>query len=74
MRQIVCDRKSMLYLYGLMLDYKDAMIGGGSNSPTPMPHKPAAAVHLVFNYPVAPRRGKERGASKESTPLPTPHL
>lgn len=27
--QIVCDRKSMLYLYGLMLDYSDAMIGGG---------------------------------------------
>jgi len=45
---IVCDRKSMLYLYGLMLDHKDAMIGG-FHSPTPMPHKPAAAViHLVF--------------------------
>jgi len=27
--RIVCDRKSMLYLYGLMLDYSDAMIGGG---------------------------------------------
>lgn len=27
--KIVCDRKSMLYLYGLMLDYSDAMIGGG---------------------------------------------
>ncbi|MBU7582534.1 MAG: iron-sulfur cluster assembly accessory protein [Nostoc sp. TH1S01] len=27
--QIVCDRKSLLYLYGLMLDYSDAMIGGG---------------------------------------------
>lgn len=27
--QIICDRKSMLYLYGLMLDYSDAMIGGG---------------------------------------------
>jgi iron-sulfur cluster assembly protein len=26
---IVCDRKSLLYLYGLMLDYSDAMIGGG---------------------------------------------
>ncbi len=27
--QIVCDPKSILYLYGLMLDYSDAMIGGG---------------------------------------------
>ncbi|MBW4619060.1 MAG: iron-sulfur cluster assembly accessory protein [Cyanosarcina radialis HA8281-LM2] len=27
--QIACDRKSMLYLYGLVLDYSDAMIGGG---------------------------------------------
>ena len=27
--KIVCDPKSMLYLYGLMLDYNDAMIGGG---------------------------------------------
>jgi iron-sulfur cluster assembly protein len=27
--KIVCDRKSLLYLYGLMLDYNDAMIGGG---------------------------------------------
>lgn len=27
--KIVCDRKSMLYLYGLLLDYSDAMIGGG---------------------------------------------
>ncbi|MGF1498668.1 MAG: HesB/IscA family protein [Elainellaceae cyanobacterium] len=27
--KVVCDRKSMLYLYGLMLDYSDAMIGGG---------------------------------------------
>jgi iron-sulfur cluster assembly protein len=27
--KIVCDRKSMLYLYGLVLDYNDAMIGGG---------------------------------------------
>lgn len=26
---IVCDRKSMLYLYGLVLDYSNAMIGGG---------------------------------------------
>ncbi len=27
--QVVCDPKSMLYLYGLMLDYSDALIGGG---------------------------------------------
>ena len=27
--KIVCDRKSILYLYGLILDYSDAMIGGG---------------------------------------------
>jgi iron-sulfur cluster assembly protein len=27
--KIVADRKSLLYLYGLMLDYSDAMIGGG---------------------------------------------
>ncbi|MGK7880352.1 MAG: HesB/IscA family protein [Crocosphaera sp.] len=27
--KIVCDRKSLLYLYGLVLDYSTAMIGGG---------------------------------------------
>lgn len=27
--KIVSDRKSLLYLYGLMLDYSDALIGGG---------------------------------------------
>jgi len=27
--KVVCDRKSLLYLYGLMLDYSDALIGGG---------------------------------------------
>jgi iron-sulfur cluster assembly protein len=27
--KIICDKKSLLYLYGLMLDYSDAMIGGG---------------------------------------------
>lgn len=27
--KIICDRKSMLYLYGLVLDYSDSMIGGG---------------------------------------------
>jgi len=27
--QVVCDPKSMLYLYGLVLDFNNAMIGGG---------------------------------------------
>lgn len=27
--KIVCDRKSLLYLYGMQLDYSNAMIGGG---------------------------------------------
>jgi iron-sulfur cluster assembly protein len=27
--KVVSDRKSLLYLYGLVLDYSDAMIGGG---------------------------------------------
>lgn len=27
--QVICDPKSMLYLYGLMLDYNTALIGGG---------------------------------------------
>jgi iron-sulfur cluster assembly protein len=27
--KIVCDRKSLLYIYGLVLDYSNAMIGGG---------------------------------------------
>lgn len=27
--KIVCDRKSLLYLYGLMLDYSNSLIGGG---------------------------------------------
>ena len=27
--KIVCDPKSLLYLYGLMLDYSNALIGGG---------------------------------------------
>lgn len=27
--QVVCDPKSLLYLYGLVLDYSDALIGGG---------------------------------------------
>ncbi|MFM6129910.1 MAG: HesB/IscA family protein [Sphaerospermopsis kisseleviana] len=27
--KIVCDPKSLLYLYGLVLDYSNSMIGGG---------------------------------------------
>jgi iron-sulfur cluster assembly protein len=27
--RIICDKKSLLYLYGLVLDYSNAMIGGG---------------------------------------------
>jgi iron-sulfur cluster assembly protein len=27
--KVVCDPKSILYLYGLVLDYNNAMIGGG---------------------------------------------
>ncbi len=27
--KVVCDRKSLLYIYGLALDYSDALIGGG---------------------------------------------
>jgi iron-sulfur cluster assembly protein len=27
--QVVCDPKSLLYLYGMVLDYSDALIGGG---------------------------------------------
>jgi iron-sulfur cluster assembly protein len=27
--KVVCDPKSMLYLYGLTLDYSNALIGGG---------------------------------------------
>jgi iron-sulfur cluster assembly protein len=27
--KLICDRKSLLYLYGLVLDYSNSMIGGG---------------------------------------------
>ncbi|HEY9811529.1 MAG TPA: iron-sulfur cluster assembly accessory protein [Halomicronema sp.] len=27
--KVLCDKRSMLYLYGLVLDYSNAMIGGG---------------------------------------------
>ncbi len=33
--RIVCDPKSLLYLYGLVLDYSNAMIGGGFDFTNP---------------------------------------
>ena len=27
--KVVCDRKSLLYLYGMLLDHSNALIGGG---------------------------------------------
>jgi iron-sulfur cluster assembly protein len=27
--QVVCDKKSLLYIYGMLLDYSTALIGGG---------------------------------------------
>ena len=33
--QIICDPKSVLYLYGLVLDYSTAMIGGGFDFTNP---------------------------------------
>jgi len=27
--QVICDPKSLLYIYGMMLDYSNALIGGG---------------------------------------------
>ncbi|KAL3818840.1 hypothetical protein ACJIZ3_004745 [Penstemon smallii] len=32
---IVCDPKSLLFLYGMQLDYSDALIGGGFNFTNP---------------------------------------
>ncbi|MFQ3616127.1 MAG: iron-sulfur cluster assembly accessory protein [Cyanobacteriota bacterium] len=37
--KVVCDPKSMLYLYGLVLDYSDAMIGGGFQFTNPNAHQ-----------------------------------
>ena len=31
----VCDPKSLLYLYGMQLDYSDALIGGGFSFSNP---------------------------------------
>ncbi len=33
--RIICDPKSLLYLYGLVLDYNNAMIGGGFDFTNP---------------------------------------
>lgn len=32
---IVCDPKSMLFLFGMQLDYSDALIGGGFSFSNP---------------------------------------
>lgn len=40
---VVSDPKSLLYIYGMQLDFSSALIGGASISPTPMPPRPAAA-------------------------------
>jgi iron-sulfur cluster assembly protein len=32
---MVCDPKSLLYLFGMQLDYSDALIGGGFNFQNP---------------------------------------
>ncbi|KAK6150533.1 hypothetical protein DH2020_015465 [Rehmannia glutinosa] len=32
---IVCDPKSLLFIYGMQLDYSDALIGGGFNFKNP---------------------------------------
>lgn len=31
----VCDPKSLLFLYGMLLDYSDALIGGGFSFKNP---------------------------------------
>ena len=45
--QVVCDRKSILYLYGLVLDFSDAMIGAAFSLLTPTQLK-LAAVAVPF--------------------------
>ena len=55
--QVVCDRKSLLYLYGLVLDYNTALIGGGftfTNQLTPL--KPVAVgVPSPPSFPIGGR-------------------
>jgi iron-sulfur cluster assembly accessory protein len=33
--QVVCDPKSLLYIYGMQLDFSNALIGGGFNFTNP---------------------------------------
>ena len=33
--QVVCDKKSLLYIYGMLLDYSTELIGGGFNFTNP---------------------------------------
>nr|YP_010203982.1 hypothetical protein LK038_pgp199 [Ahnfeltia fastigiata]UAT97653.1 hypothetical protein Ahn.fas.Ore.pt_011 [Ahnfeltia fastigiata]UAT97857.1 hypothetical protein Ahn.fas.Kor.pt_011 [Ahnfeltia fastigiata] len=33
--KIICGAKSLLYLYGMSLDYEDALVGGGFNFSNP---------------------------------------
>jgi iron-sulfur cluster assembly accessory protein len=33
--QVVCDPKSLLYIYGMQLDFSSALIGGGFNFTNP---------------------------------------
>ena len=33
--QVVCDQKSLLYIYGMQLDFSTALIGGGFNFTNP---------------------------------------
>lgn len=37
--RLVCDPKSLLYLFGMHLDYSDALIGGGFNFQNPNAHE-----------------------------------
>ena len=33
--RVICDPKSLLYIYGMQLDFSTALIGGGFNFPKP---------------------------------------
>ncbi|KAH0453290.1 hypothetical protein IEQ34_017614 [Dendrobium chrysotoxum] len=35
LKQLVCDPKSLLYVYGMQLDFSDALIGGGFSFKNP---------------------------------------
>ena len=48
--QVVCDPKSLLYIYGMQLDFSKELIGGGFNFVNPMPLKLAVVEALLqFN-------------------------